>query len=163
MAEKENVENRGSPRVQRSLSVDTSSQSLFWKPVMVFYHPSMKKLAESVVDLGCRKSYLVILTLPPSTHFLFFYSFIKGLLSYAISFNGRSFVMAGQTFLLTGLTRLWGEMVCKITNKNNHLLIILVIFVASFHTPEVMFEELSLIYAFPRYYLINYSLMGGAR
>ena len=106
-------ESRDSLHIQRSLSVDTVSHSLFWKPVMVFYHPSMKKLAESVVDLGFTKASLVILTIPSSLHipFSFLYSLIKDLLNYAISFNGGSFVMAGQTFLSTGLTRLPEEMV----------------------------------------------------
>jgi phosphoribosylpyrophosphate synthetase len=34
-----------------------------------------------------------------------------------------------------------------------------VIFVASFHSPEVIFEQLSLIYSFPRYFVRSFRLI----
>ena len=46
-------------RVSRSLSMDAVSPSLIWKPVMVFYHPSMKRLAEGIVEIGSMKTDLV--------------------------------------------------------------------------------------------------------
>lgn len=50
---------------ERSRSVDFSLSSsggtpFTWKPVMLFYHPQMERLAKSIVEIGTLKAKMVI-------------------------------------------------------------------------------------------------------
>lgn len=99
-------------------------------PVMLYYHPSTKTLAEKIVAIVNKK--------PVGSH--------ENIRSIKICDGIR------WNRFRDGWPDIFIDNVKEIAGKD-------VIFVASFHSPEVIFEQLSLIYAFPRYLVRSFRLI----
>ncbi|CAC5385169.1 Ribose-phosphate pyrophosphokinase 3, chloroplastic,Ribose-phosphate pyrophosphokinase 3, mitochondrial,Ribose-phosphate pyrophosphokinase 4 [Mytilus coruscus] len=114
-------------------------------PVLLYAHPSMYLLAEEIVNMCTRLSNECSQSSQTDTPSVSKRSIER---TFSLSGNGLRAVKFRKTIqwkkFQDGFPNLFIEDVKYMAGKD-------VIFIGSFHTPELIFEQLSVLYSFPRY------------